>query len=82
MNIALEKLNSGKKLNIKDIENKYNLELENKYINGFEIEKSCYYEVLETNIIADELKKFGYDLIGLSYNFENDVLILVVQEVI
>ncbi len=78
VNIALEKLNSSVELDAKSIANKYNLELENKYINGFEIEKPCYYEVLETNIIADELKKLGYDLIGLSYNFENDVLIVVV----
>ena len=78
VNIALEKLNSSVKLDAKNIVDKYNLELENKYINGFEVEKDFYYEVLETNIIADELKKLGYDLIGLSYNFEEDVLIVVV----
>ena len=78
VNLILDKLNSDEKLDIKKIVDKYNLELENKYINGFEVEKDFYYEVLETNIIADELKKLGYDLIGLSYNFEEDVLIIVV----
>lgn len=75
--LLLDKYNSEKKLNATEIENRYISELSNNYINGFNIEKSDNYEILETNTISDELSKIGYDIIGFSYNYENDVLIVI-----
>ena len=42
--------------------------------------ESINYDILEANIIADELRKYGYELICLFNGFDNNIKTIVKTE--
>ena len=67
----LKKNGSNEKLDNKAIIQRYMNELKKYTYQGNEIESDFKYEILEANIIADELRKIGYELITFFNGFDN-----------
>ena len=71
INEILKKNGSNEKLDNKAIIQRYMNELKKYTFQGNEIESDFKYEILEANIIADELRKIGYELITFFNGFDN-----------
>ena len=67
----MKKNGSNEKLDNKAIIQRYMNELKKYTFQGNEIESDFKYEILEANIIADELRKIGYELITFFNGFDN-----------
>ena len=61
------------RININEAVERYNNELKEYVFSGNEIIGNLNYDILEANIIADELKKHGYELICLFNGYDNNI---------
>jgi hypothetical protein len=60
------------KLDEKEIVEKYNIELKKYSLDNKEIVDEINYDILQANIMAEELRKIGYELICFFSGFDND----------
>ena len=72
INLLLEKINSDKRIDINLIVDKYKEEICKYSFMDKDIEDSFNYDVLEANIVAQELRKIGYELINFFIGYDNN----------
>ena len=73
INDILRTQNENIKIDVNEITDKYNNELKTYTYNSNEIEDVFNYDILEANIVADELRKNGYELICLFNGYDNNI---------
>lgn len=82
INVILEQLDVVGRMNENAVIDRYNEELENYSMNGEPIRTGFIYNVLEANIVADELRKIGYELINFFNGCDNcDMTIVPVGKI-
>jgi hypothetical protein len=82
INLLLEKINSDKKIDVNLIADKYKEELNKYSFMDNDIEDNFNYDVLEANIVAQELRKIGYELINFFIGFDNnDKTIIKIEDI-
>lgn len=60
-------------INVSEITERYTTLLKNYTINGNKITDIINYDILEANIVAEELRKLGYELICLFNGYDNNI---------
>lgn len=65
------------KLEVNEIVEKYNSELKRYLFNGNIITDKLNYDILEANIVAGELRKYGYELICLFNGYDNNIKTII-----
>ena len=82
INLLLEKVNSNNKIDVNLITTKYKEELKKYSFMGNDIEENFNYDVLEANIVTQELRKIGYELINFFIGFDNnDKTIIKIEDI-
>lgn len=82
INLLLEKVNSNNKIDVNSITTKYKEELKKYSFMGNDIEENFNYDVLEANIVTQELRKIGYELINFFIGFDNnDKTIIKIEDI-
>lgn len=82
INLLLEKINSDKKIDVNLIVDKYKEELNKYSFMDNDIEDNFNYDVLEANIVAQELRKIGYELINFFIGYDNnDKTIIKIEDI-
>lgn len=82
INQLLDKINSDKKIDVDLITNEYKEELKKYSFMGNDIEENFNYDILEANIVAQELRKIGYELINFFIGYDNnDKTIIKVEDI-
>lgn len=77
INDILKAQNENIKIDVKAITDKYNNELKNYTYNGNKIVDVFNYDILEANIVANELRKLGYELICLFNGYDNNIKTII-----
>ena len=72
INQILSNFDSSKTIDVDNIVKKYKEELMKYTLDGEPININFNYDILEANIVADELRKIGYELIKLFNGYDND----------
>lgn len=72
INKILENIKSTNLIDVDLTVKRYKDELSKYTLGGKEIDSNFNYDILEANIVADELRKIGYELIKLFNGFDND----------
>lgn len=65
-------LGCDNKIAEKEIVEKYNIELKKYSLDNKEIVEEINYDILQANVMAEELRKIGYELICFFNGFDND----------
>jgi hypothetical protein len=82
INLLLEKINSDKKIDVNLIVDKYKEELNKYSFMDNDIEDNFNYDVLEANIVVQELRKIGYELINFFIGYDNnDKTIIKIEDI-
>lgn len=81
-NLLLEKIGSDRKLDVETVVNRYKGRLAGYSLNGEDLKDDFVYDLLEANIVADELRKIGYELIVLFVGVDNcDKTIIRIEDI-
>lgn len=72
INQILNNIKSSKTIDVDSIVERYKDELKKYTLDGKKIDSYFNYDILEANIVADELRKIGYELIKLFNGYDND----------
>ena len=70
-NRILSDIGCEKQLDLTLLVRMYQEELQNYCLNGKEIHEEINYDILQSNVIARELRLIGYELISLFNGFDN-----------
>ncbi len=82
INLLLEKINSDKKIDVNLIVDKYKEELNKYSFMDNDVKDNFNYDVLEANIVAQELRKIGYELINFFIGYDNnDKTIIKIEDI-
>ena len=81
-NLLLDKIGSDKKLDVETVVNRYKGQLSRYTFNGEDLKDDFVYDILEANIVADELRKIGYELISLFDGNDNcDKTVIRIEDI-
>lgn len=82
INKLLQIFDEVKQLDVNNIVNKYKEEISKYSYYGEELDEKFNYDILEANIVVQELRKIGYELINFFTGFDNtDKMIIKISDI-